>query len=380
MPVQDNASLARLFTSGPQWVLGFMSGTSLDGVDAALIQTDGEKVLAFGDWSVTPFSASTRPVLAEAVTAARAWNFNGPPPNIFSAAAKALAETHHAAGVKLLASWHGPKPVLVGFHGQTVLHRAAKEGQAGRTCQIGDAHGLALALGLPVVHDFRSADVAAGGQGAPLAPIYHLALLQAAERRAVVLNMGGVANMTALSEDGLIAFDCGPANGPLDEWIEANGAGTYDENGRMAAAGRVHEVLLVDWLDRPFFAEPPPKSLDRFDFSASLVRGLNLHDGAATLTAFAAASVGAGLDLIEADADQIVVCGGGRHNPTFMEMLAERTGRQVLPAEALGWRGDAIEAEAFAFLAARSVRGLPLSFPGTTGVPEPVSGGQIVWP
>jgi anhydro-N-acetylmuramic acid kinase len=371
-------TLEGLRAGEPAWVLGFMSGTSLDGVDAALILTDGERVLDFGPWSVTPFSAEVRALLARATDAARAWGFAGPPPNVFAEAATALACAHADAGRALLAGWTGPAPVLVGFHGQTLLHRRTRPDAPGATCQVGDARALATALGLPVVHDFRTADVAAGGQGAPLAPVYHLALLARGGVEAVVLNTGGVANLTARTRKGPVAFDTGPANGPLDEWVSEHGAGAYDAGGLIGGRGRVHEALLVDWLDLPFFAEPPPKSLDRYDFSANLVRGLSLEDGAATLTALAAAAVGAGLDLIDSTAETIVVCGGGRLNPTFMEMLAERTGCRVQAAEALGWRGDAIEAEAFAFLAARSVRGLALSFPGTTGVPAPQTGGVLV--
>lgn len=381
MSGDDKAALSALFSDGPQWVIGFMSGTSLDGVDVALVQTDGVRVVEFGDWLVAPFASDVRQILSESVAEARSWNFTGAPPNTFGLAATRLAQTHAEAADTLLRRWRGPAPVLAGFHGQTMLHRRPLAGRPGATCQIGDAVSLAASLRLPVVHDFRSADVSAGGQGAPLAPVYHLALLERAGIDAVVLNMGGVANLTARTRRGEpVAFDCGPANGPLDEWIEAHGVGTFDAGGRLGALGRVHEALLVDWLDLPFFAEPYPKSLDRFDFSASLVRGLSLEDGAATLTAFAAAAVGAGLDLVDNESSEIIVCGGGRHNPTFMTMLAERTGRDVRPAEAIGWRGDAIEAEAFAFLAARTVRDLPLSFPGTTGVPAPQQGGVIVWP
>jgi anhydro-N-acetylmuramic acid kinase len=353
-----------------------MSGTSLDAVDVALIRTDGERLLDYGPAFERPYTQAERAVLRAAVDAARAWAWQGDEPvAAFRAAEAVLLDTHRDA----LARVGGPKPVLLGVHGQTVLHRAPKDGLRGATRQIFDAHTLARLTGVPVWFDFRTADVEAGGQGAPLAPVYHRALLdRSVIGSGVVLNLGGVANLTFAGRGGeLIAFDCGPANGPIDEWVEGHGAGVRDDGGRLARAGRAHEAVLADVLDWPFFDAAPPKSLDRYDFSASLVRGLSLEDGAATLTELAARAVARGLDLLPEWPERVVACGGGRHNPTLMAALNRVCGCPVVPAEAMGWRGDSIEAEAFAFLAARSARGLPLGYPATTGVPVPMTGGRL---
>jgi anhydro-N-acetylmuramic acid kinase len=235
-------------------------------------------------------------------------------------------------------------------------------------------------LGAPIVYDFRTADVQAGGQGAPLAAVYHQALLRrlGAKGDIAVLNLGGVANITWWDgADLLIAFDAGPANAPINDFIKGLGLGEMDRNGELALSGFVDEARLTTLLAHPYLSAPYPKSLDRFDFPASMADGLGPADGAATLTAFTTAAVGKALDLLPQRPDRLVVCGGGRHNPAIMAMLEQRAGVQAMPAEAVGWRGDAIEAECFGFLAARTVRGLPISFPSTTGAPYPLVGGRI---
>jgi len=360
----------------PVWVAGFMSGTSLDAVDAAMILTDGVQILEFGPVAERKYSPEERAILQDAVNRARAWNWDGEQPD-FSHACQVLTRTHKDAFDKMLESWNGPLPAIAGIHGQTVLHRRPKDGAKGATLQILDAVNLQAALGVPLAYDFRSADVAAGGEGAPLAPIYHQALLaRSGYTNAAALNLGGVANITICSGDGsLLAFDTGPANGPIDEWIEGHDAGTYDKDGALAGAGRVHEGLLAQVLDHSYFDETPPKSLDRYDFNANLVRGLSLEDGAATLAALCAGSVARGFEYAGTQPDQLIVCGGGRHNPALMAMLAERAPCNVHSAEEAGWRGDSIEAEAFAFLAVRTLRGLPISFPNTTGVKKAMAGG-----
>jgi anhydro-N-acetylmuramic acid kinase len=365
-----------------RWAIGLMTGTALDGfIDAALLRTDGEAIEAFGPWRLHPYSANLRARLARSIDAARAWDFAGPEPAAVTEAEYDYTRAHADAVLALLDS-AGLAPAdiaAIGFHGLTVLHRPA----AGRTRQIGDGALLARLTGIPVAFDFRSADVAAGGQGAPLAPIYHAALLRHAGllAPAAVLNLGGVANITWWGGgDALVAFDCGPANGPLNEWVEAHGLGTFDRDGRLAASGTVHEGLLLQLLDHPWLGEAWPKSLDRYDFSASMVRGLTPADGAATLTAFTAAAIGVGLDLCPQRPATVVACGGGRKNPVLVAEIERRARVKVIDADALGWRGDAIEAEAFAHLAIRALRGLPLSFPDTTAVPAPQTGGRIVKP
>lgn len=350
--------------------LGLMTGTALDGcIDAALVRTDGENVEALGGWRLHPYGETLRGRLAAAIRAARDWNFSGPEPDEVSAVERDFTLAH-ADAVRALVSASGYSLAaidVIGLHGLTVLHRGAREGVIGATRQIGDGALLARALGVDVAFDFRACDVAAGGQGSPLAPAYHAAL-----------NLGGVANITWVGADGsIVAFDTGPANGPINEWMELRGLGVMDEGGRIAASGSVHEDVVARALAHPYFSAPYPKSLDRYDFSASLAEGLSNADGAATLTAISAAAVGRGLDLLPERPTKIVVCGGGRKNPTLMREIGRRARVEVVNADAIGWRGDAIEAEAFAFLAVRVLDGLPLSFPTTTGVSAPTIGGRI---
>jgi len=249
--------------------------------------------------------------------------------------------------------------------------------------QLGDAAWLAARTGVPVAYDFRTADVAAGGEGAPLAPIYHLARARASglEGPLAVLNVGGVANVTFWSGgESIAAFDTGPGNGMIDQLVQSRGAGRFDDMGRYASVGRVDEAVLRGLLDHAYFRVPAPKSLDRYDFSLEPLAGLELEDAAATLVAFTAEAVRLAFELMAQAPREVIVCGGGRHNPQIMKALGARLAAPVRTAEDHGWRGDAIEAEAFAYLAARTARGLPISFPGTTGVPGPMAGGKIVRP
>ena len=364
----------------PVWVAGFMSGTSLDAVDAAMILTDGEKVTDFGPAVERKYSRDERAVLQAATDAARAWNWTGPIPEApFKAALDVISRTHVEAWGMLTGLARAPAPLLAGVHGQTVLHRRAQAGQKGATLQLVDPFSLQKAIGVPLVCDFRSADVEAGGQGAPLAPAYHGALMdRLGGEAAVVLNLGGVANITArLSNGTLIACDTGPANGPIDEWVERHGKGTHDAGGRLALAGKVDTARLARLMSHSWFSEKLPKSLDRYDFNAGMAEGLSLEDGAATLTAFSASAVAAGIDQLPEKPARVIACGGGRHNPAFMAALKGALPCKLMTAEEAGWRGDSIEAEAFAYLAARRLRKLPLSWPMTTGVHAPITGGQV---
>jgi anhydro-N-acetylmuramic acid kinase len=359
--------------SGLRRAVGLMSGTSLDGINAALIETDGRDDVRPVAFHAVSYSDDDRSVLRAAVDIALAMDAPGPHPAI-EAASRLLTDAHIAVVRTLLHDVGGGPVDVIGFHGQTIAHRPDR----GWTWQIGDGEAMARSLGLVVVDDFRSADVAAGGQGAPFVPVYHQALTAGLPRPTVVLNLGGVANLTWIGGDGsLIAFDCGPANGLIDEWARLAGLGNYDENGRLAAAGSVVPEVLARLLDRPFFDLAPPKSLDRHDFTIDPARDLSDADGAATLTAFTAQAVARGLRLLPASPAKFVVAGGGRHNPVLMAAIAEATGLDPIPADELGWNGDATEAEAFAYLAVRALDGLPLSFPGTTGVSRPMTGGRI---
>jgi anhydro-N-acetylmuramic acid kinase len=370
----------------PIWACGLMTGTVLDGnIDLALLKTDGERIETFGRFTLAPYPPGLRDLLAETLAEARVWNFEGPDPAVFTQAEAALTAAQ-ADAVRAFVETDGPglgALGLVGFHGQTVLHRGPAPGVTGATRQLGDGQLMADRLGVPVAFDFRSADVAAGGQGAPLSAIYHAALLRGlgADGDTAVLNLGGVANVTWWDgAETVIAFDTGPANAPLNDFMRARALGEMDRDGALARTGRVDEARLARLLGHPYLARPFPKSLDRFDFSAAMAEGCTDADGAALLTAFTAAAVGRGLDLLPRRPARLVVCGGGRHNPAIMDALRSRARVEPLPAEAAGWRGDAIEAECFAFLAVRALRGLPISFPTTTGVPAPMTGGRIARP
>ncbi|MBN9479837.1 MAG: anhydro-N-acetylmuramic acid kinase [Bordetella sp.] len=366
-------------------VLGFMTGTSLDAVDMAVIETDGHDILSFGPAGEMKLDGETRAVIEDAIDDAFDWARDEEEPDSFEDARMAVADAHLAAALGFMAV-NGVKSSaldLVGVHGQTVLHEAPTPDRPGRTVQLIDAVSVAEGLGVPVAYDFRSADVAAGGQGAPLAPVYHAALVRKAgmEGPVAVLNLGGVGNITLIRADGgLEAFDTGPANGMVDLLVQSRTGKRMDEGGRLAAAGTVDRAVLDAYLAHPYFAATGPKSLDRFDFSLDPVAGLSLEDAAATLTAFAAQAVALGVACCSQQPKEIVVCGGGRHNPALLAAIRERVGVPVSTAEDKGWRGDSIEAEAFAFLAARCRLGLPISFPGTTGVAAPMTGGRIVEP
>jgi anhydro-N-acetylmuramic acid kinase len=357
----------------PVWALGAMSGTSLDGVDAAMVLTDGRDVLAFGPTAYRPYSPAERAVLRAALGR---W-----PGEAGVDAAAEVVETAHA---EVLARFSGA--AVVGFHGQTLAHDPAGR----RTHQAGCGAVLAEALGLPVVWDFRTADVALGGQGAPLAPFYHFALARRIGAPVAFLNLGGVGNLTLAdparglpeAEGACLAFDTGPANAPVDDLMAARRGLTRDEGGALAAQGVPDEAVLARFLGHPFFARMPPKSLDRNDFPDLVadVAGLGDADAAATLTAAAARAVAAGLAHLPAPPDRVLVGGGGRHNATLMAMLAAALPCPVAPVEAAGLDGDMLEAQAFAHLAVRVMRGLPTSCRGTTGVAAAVGGGQISRP
>jgi anhydro-N-acetylmuramic acid kinase len=294
-------------------------------------------------------------------------------------AAALITRTHALAVQKLLRDAGAmPKDVgVIGFHGQTVAHRPDRHW----TWQIGDGQVLADVTGIRTVADFRSADVAAGGQGAPLLPIYHAALAAALNGPVAILNLGGVANVTLIDNGAAVAaFDTGPANGLIDTWVEQESGARFDKDGALAASGRVDQTVLDTLLDHPFFDAPYPKSLDRNDFTVQAARGLSAADGAATLTAFTAASVAHALTLLPVAPRRLLVAGGGRHNPAMLRMIAERTGLFPEPVDALGWHGDGLEAEGFAYMAVRTLAGLPISFPGTTGVPRAMPGGTVFVP
>jgi anhydro-N-acetylmuramic acid kinase len=360
--------------------VGLMSGTSMDGIDVALVETDGMRVTRFGPGATHPFRDDEREVLRGAIAAARTLRDRDARPGMLREA-EALVTALHAAAVERLLRENGIDRAsvdVVGFHGQTVLHRPA----ARLTIQIGNGEALARRLGLQVVYDFRAADVAAGGQGAPLVPIFHQALARTLARPypVGVLNVGGVANVTWVGDGDPVACDTGPGNAMIDDFMRTRAGDAYDANGEAAARGRVDEDFVARMLAHPFFAARPPKSLDRNDFALSNVGlpPLSVADGAATLAALTASAVARIVPHLPAPPRSWIVAGGGARNRTLVRMLAERLAPATVETAAeVGWSADVLEAQAFAFLAVRTLRGLPITFPSTTGVPRPTVGGVV---
>ena len=358
--------------------LGLMSGTSLDGVDVALLDTDGERISCRGPMSYRPYGADERALLRQALDAAARLTRRDERPGVLADAERLVTQAH-ADAVALFLRDHKMASAeidIVGFHGQTVLHRPT----ARLTVQIGDGEALARRIGIDVVYDFRAADVATGGQGAPLVPVYHRALArsQGIKGPVAVVNIGGVSNITYIDGDELIACDTGPGNALLDDFLMQRAGLPFDDDGRLAAQGVIDEAWVSRALDRPFFSSPPPKSLDRNDFADLALPELSLADGAATLTAFTVAAIARIVPLLPKPPLEWVIAGGGARNATMMRWLGERLApANVRTADGLGWSSEAIEAQAFAYLAVRSLRGLPLTWPTTTGAPVPMGGGVL---
>jgi len=362
----------------PLWTLGLMSGTAADGIDGALIQTDGRTITAFGPTHYMPYPKDLRSQILEA--------YGRPPGPETIPLAQTLTKLH-ADVVFALLEQAGMKPSeldLIGFHGQALFHRPPLNGIRGETHQIGDGKLLATLTGVPVVEQFRINDVAHGGQGAPLVPVFHQALAKDLPKPLGVVNIGGVANITWIGEQekDLLGFDTGPGNGLIDDWIREKTDLSWDEDGKIAAQGQVNESLLERWFSHPFFSRKPPKSLDRKTFQDCIkdIKNLPFEDGIATLTAFTAMSFKKALNHLPKKPLLWIVAGGGAHNLTLLKMAEKYLESEVKKSAELGWNNDALEAQAFAFLAVRSINNYPLSFPGTTGVPAPLTGGRICNP
>lgn len=380
----------------PMRALGLMSGTSLDGIDVALITTDGEEHVERGPAKTFPYNQETRDLLMAAIADAKALTSRLERLGYLPHAERELTDQHAAAVTAFLCE-HGiarDTIDIIGFHGQTVLHtrhalnlanpsEATAHDRGMLTVQLGLGERLAELTCIPVVYDLRAADCEAGGQGAPLVPVYHRALVAKLPQRPVaVVNIGGVANITWIDSetDHLIAFDTGPGNALIDDVVARETALAYDEGGALAAQGKVQRDILTAYLSHRYFSDLPPKSLDRNAFDPHMVSGLRLEDAIATLTALTIEAIARARAHLPREPALWIVCGGGRKNRTMMRMLAERVENAVVPAEAVGLDGDSLEAEAWAYLAVRSIRGLPLTFPGTTGVPRPTCGGRIARP
>ncbi len=351
--------------------IGLMSGTSLDGIDAALIRTDGHgQAESLASLSI-PYEDELRDKLRGCLGAREDTDGR-------IGMAEIEMTRAHAAAVDWLLGKAGMDPRdidVIGFHGQTIFHDPA----AGFTWQIGNGAMLARLTGINVVNDFRSADIAAGGQGAPFLPLYHQALAHNLNKPLAVLNIGGVSNVTWLGEnEDILAFDCGPGNALLDDWVAQHFPDRrYDENGLLARQGEVDETVLAQLLAHEYFARTPPKSLDRDEWDTSLYQHLGAADGAATLSAFTVQAIVKAATCLPATPQHWYVTGGGRHNPVIMAGLATALSVPVEPVDRVGWHGDVLEAEGFAYLAVRSLLKQPLSVPGTTGASAAVTGGRF---
>jgi anhydro-N-acetylmuramic acid kinase len=360
--------------------IGLMSGTSLDGVDVAAITTDGERILEFGPTGYRAYTEADKALLRQALTDAAGLNDRNLRPGVL-AQAEALVTRVHGDALEDYFADNAVSPSsieVVGFHGQTVLHRPERR----LTVQIGDGRALARRIGVPVAFDFRAADVAAGGQGAPLVPVFHAALAQNLDRPRpiAVLNVGGVANVTYCDGTEIVACDTGPGNALLDDFMRARTGRAFDTGGAKAARGRIDEAFVTKALTHAFFDAAPPKSLDRnaFAFVSAGLAQASTADGAATLTALTAAAVARIVRLLPRPPRTWIIAGGGAHNPVLVSMLSERLApASVEQADVLGWSADALEAQAFAYLAVRTLRGMPLTFPTTTGVARAITGGLI---
>ena len=367
--------------------IGLMSGTSMDGIDVAALETDGVTVASTGPSLSVPYEARFRRRIEAALETAKAIVNREERPGDLAELEREITLRHADAVRKFLAAEPDWQRVdLIGFHGQTVLHRP----HLGVTVQLGDGGLLARETGIAVVHDMRASDMEHGGQGAPLVPAYHAALARslpvefADSHPVVFVNIGGISNITYVPRDGdPVAFDTGPGNTLIDQWVSREGGVPFDSGGAIAAEGGVFSSVVERYLDNPFFEKPGPKSLDRNDFTLALVEGLELADGARTLAAVSAEAILKSVDHLPEQPKLWIVCGGGRKNPHIVGDLsagAEKAGAKVIVAEDAKLNGDATEAEAWAYLAVRSMRGLPLTFPTTTGRRVAVTGGVLKKP
>ncbi len=356
--------------------IGLMSGTSLDGIDAAILRTDGERIFDFGPNTTVPYYAAFRARLRGILGAA------GDDGGQLESVVRDLT-VKHASTVRFLLAENDMTASdidLIGFHGHTIWHSPGE----GITRQVGDGEHLSTLTKISVIDEFRSQDVAAGGQGAPLAPLFHAVMARDLEKPLAIVNLGGVANITwigSASSDGgderILAFDTGPGNAPIDDWIFSQTGKSFDEDGALASAGTADEAIIDAILDHPFYRQLPPKSLDRHTFDLAGLDSLSPADGAATLTKLTAASVARARQFLPEVPRRWLVAGGGRHNGSLMEALSTALGAPVETVESVGWNGDVLEAQAFAYLAVRSRYGLPLSLPETTGVAKPTTGGTF---
>lgn len=353
--------------------IGLMSGTSVDGIDAALVETDGKNFVRSLAFMPNSYDHEFRNRLRGLFG-----NEKGTEDPDVIAVERELTELHGLVVQKFIQEVNGLAEGIdvIGFHGQTIWHQPNKK----VTIQIGDGALLAKMTQIPVVNDFRSADVKAGGHGAPLVPLYHRALAAKLPKPVAILNIGGVSNVSWIAGDAdneIMAYDVGPGNAMIDDWVLKNTGQAFDEYGLLAASGHINNEIVDDFISKPYFQQKPPKSLDRDAFKYSVPDVMDVADGAATLTMMTARAIADSLRFMPEKPKHLYVTGGGRLNNTLMRWIADLIAIPVSSVDTLGWSGDGLEAEAFAYLAVRSQLGLPLSVPGTTGVPQPMTGGKL---
>lgn len=357
-----------------KWTVGMMSGTSMDGIDVAAIRTDGVHVFEIGPGLLVPYSEKLREDLRSILGSTEVSQ------KIFQIE-KEITEVHAAAFFSFLERFSFPKESvnLIGFHGHAILHQPPSRFPVGRTWQIGDGALLAKLTDTDVVANMRANDVAAGGEGAPLVPLYHRALAENLEKPLAIVNIGGISNVTWLGEKNqILAFDMGPGNGLIDDWVWKHTQKPFDTLGAIASRGKIHEDRVREFLKSPYFSKKPPKSLDRLDYSSNIVDGLSLEDGAATLTEITALSIVKGAKFFPTPPIQWLLTGGGSYNQTLVGLIQQHLSpTPVQKVESVGWSGDFLEAQAWAFLAVRSRKGLPVSLPETTGVSKELTGGEF---
>ncbi len=349
---------------------GLMAGTSMDGIDVAWVKTDGKDYTELMGFMTVPYQDAT----VEAIRAV----FNRRHRDEETDLTEKLVTDDHINAVEVAIKEFGHSADIIGFHGQTISHDPAQR----FTWQIGDSQRLANSTGIQIIGDMRVADVQAGGQGAPLLPLCHRAFASEFEKPMAILNLGGVGNVTWLGEErhDIVAFDTGPANALINDLVKEKTGEEYDSDGKLAAAGTVHQDMVDDWLTNEYFSRPVPKSLDRNAWPVKRAYDLSLEDAVATLTAFTVQSVAKSFEYLPGKPKTVYVCGGGRHNKYIMAELSKALSCPVESVRKLDWNGDAVEAKGFAYLAVRSLLGLSITLPTTTGAPEPMTGGNTYNP
>lgn len=355
--------------------IGLMSGTSRRGVDAALIETDAFEHVRPLVFQTNPYSPGVRSLLAQAREVAQSLPIPGPHP-VIDEAASVVSSLHLEAIRKLLSSsgFEHTEIEVVGMHGHSIMHRP----ESGTSWQLGNGLALATESRINVVSDFVATDQGEGGCGGPLLPVFYRALMHEEAKPAAVLDLGETARLTAhYSDRELGSLEVGPGTRLLDAWMQLHFDKDFDEDGAMSARGTPDEDVIEELIAHPYFRKEAPKSVDLDIFSIAPVRDLSPEDGAATLAAFTAECVVRGLLRLAQRPDRFWVAGGGRKNATLLRMIASRTGISARPIDKLGWNGDALDAQGYAYLAVRRVALKSSTYPETTGVKVPAHCGKI---